>query len=67
MGDNSSEQDRYLALARKALAAADVMKDPQAQTTMRQIANGYLAMARQAEQREPTITPAAPKPKSSTG
>jgi hypothetical protein len=55
MNDTSSEQDRYLALAREASAAADQMKDHAAQTIMRGIANGYLAMANTAEKRERTM------------
>jgi hypothetical protein len=51
---DTSEQDRYLALARDAFAIADRMKDPQARTIMRGIGNGYLAMARSAEKRETT-------------
>ena len=55
MSDNATDQDRYLRLARDAFAAAEHLKDAEAQATMRQIGGGYLAMARSAEKRERTI------------
>ena len=52
VNDNTTEEARYLALAADASAAADRMKDAGARATMRNIAHGYLAMARVAGNRD---------------
>ena len=65
MNDNSTDQDRYLALARDAVA--DELKDPKAQATMRQIGGGYLAMARLAEKRGRTAPAYPPHPRLNPG
>ena len=67
MNDNSTDQDRYLRLARDAFAAADHLKDREAQATMRQIGGGYLAIARLAEKRERPAPHYPPQPISSAG
>jgi hypothetical protein len=60
MNDDTPDPERYLAKAREALAAANVMNDPNARAIMRRIAGGYLAMARLAEERETTSTARLP-------
>lgn len=67
MNDNCTDQYRYLRLARDAFAAADDLKDPEAQATLRQISGGYLAMARIAEKRERTAPHYPPQPRSHSG
>jgi hypothetical protein len=51
VNDNTPDEARYQALAADAFAAADHMRDPDAQLVMRKIARGYLRLARLVEKR----------------
>jgi hypothetical protein len=45
VNDNTPDEARYQALAADAFAAANHMRDPDAQLVMRKIARGYLRLA----------------------
>jgi hypothetical protein len=52
VNDNTPDEARYQALAADAFAAANHMRDPDAQLIMRKIARGYLRLASLAGNRE---------------